>query len=216
MVTISSRPFSAATTCWTKCGARNVRSVCARALNERAKNCRLILCAIVPAAQRRIERAVIAVGKQRAPGRALRNDAERNCFRRRQVRGGLAEIDLTGRAHAFDVSSIGREIQIGFKNLGFRVMPLEFERANNLHELSAESAGGQMITQPRQLHGDGRSAATRPARSQTKCRPHQCDRVNSRMIPIVFVFKLESGIDQRGRNIWQAKSRPDISGRSSK
>src|SRR5206468_8119678 len=53
------------------------------------------------------------------------------------------------------------------------------------------------------LHGYGRSAAMCPAWSQTNGRPHQCDRINSRMIPIVFVFKLEGGTDQRGRNVCQ-------------
>src|SRR5437667_2499942 len=120
----------------------------------------------------------------------------------------LAEVKLTGRDRAFDVSSIGREIQIGFKNLRLRVMPLQFECANNLNELSSESAGREMITQSRQLHGDGGSAAMRPARPQTKCRPHQRHWVNSRMEPIVFVFKLKGGIDQRGRNIWQRSPDP--------
>src|SRR5438105_15602943 len=87
-------------------------------------------------------------------------------------------------------------------------MPLQFERANNLNELSPECGRRQMITQPRQLHGDGRSAAMRPARAQIKDRPHQCDRVNSRMIARVFVFKLEGGIDQRGRNVWQRSPEP--------
>ena len=50
-----------------------------------------------------------------------------------QVSGGLAEINLTGRADAFDVSPVGREIQVGFKNFALRVMPLQFERANNLN-----------------------------------------------------------------------------------
>ena len=87
-------------------------------------------------------------------------------------------------------------------------MPLEFQRANNLNELSPECASRQVITQPRQLHGDGRSAAMRAARPQTKSRSHQRDRVNSRMIPIIFVFKLERGIDQCGRNIWQRSPDP--------
>src|SRR6266513_4953497 len=117
--------------------------------------------------------------------------------------GGLAEINLAGCSHAFDVSSIRREVQIGFKDLSLRVVALQFESANNLDDLSRERAGRQMIMQPRHLHGNGRSAAMCPARSQTKARPHQCDRVNSGMIPIVFVFKFKCRIDQRGRNVWQ-------------
>src|SRR6266480_800944 len=87
-------------------------------------------------------------------------------------------------------------------------MPLKFERANNLNQLSPECASCQMITQPRQLHCDGGSAAMNPARSQTKGCPHQCYRVNPRMMPIVLVFELEGGIDQRRRNIWQRSPDP--------
>src|SRR5438445_3523153 len=87
-------------------------------------------------------------------------------------------------------------------------MPLQFERADNLNELPPGCASRQMITQPRQLHGDGRSAAMPPARSPAEDRPHQCDWVNSRMMPIVFVFKLKRRIDQRGRNVWQRSPDP--------
>src|SRR2546429_5766585 len=87
-------------------------------------------------------------------------------------------------------------------------MPLKFDGANNLNQLSSECASGQMITQPRQLHGDGGSAAMNSARSQTKGCPHQCYRVDSRMMPIVLVFELESGIDQCRRNIWQRSPDP--------
>jgi hypothetical protein len=115
----------------------------------------------------------------------------------------LAEINLAGRAHAFDVSAVRREIEVSFKNFVLRVVPLEFERAGNLNELSAECSGGQMITQPRELHRNGRGPAVRAARPKIKGRTHQCDRVNSRVMPIIFVFKSECRIDQRGRNIWQ-------------
>ncbi len=80
-------------------------------------------------------------------------------------------------------------------------MPLQFERANNLNELSPKCAGRQMIAQPRHLHCNGGGAGVGAARPQTKGSPHQCNRVNSRMIPIIFVFKLERGIDQRRRNV---------------
>ena len=82
------------------------------------------------------------------------------------MRGSLSKINLTGRAHAFDVSPVRREIQVGFKNFGFRVMPLQFESANNLNELSAEGAGVQMVTQPSQLHRNGGSSVMCVARSQ--------------------------------------------------
>src|SRR5438093_1519380 len=119
------------------------------------------------------------------------------------MRCGLAEIDLAGRAHAFDVSAVRRKIQVSFKNFVFRVMPLEFEGANNLNELSAQCPGRQMVAQAGHLHRDGRGAAVRAARPPIKSRAHQCDRVNSRVMPIIFVFKLEGRIDQRERNVWQ-------------
>src|SRR5207244_10603917 len=106
----------------------------------------------------------------RAPGRALWNNAQRNRLRPRQMRGSLSKINLTGRAHAFDVSPVGREVQVGFKNFGLRVMPLQFERAKDLNELSAEGAGAQMITQPSQLHRDGRGSVVCVARSQVQSR----------------------------------------------
>ena len=84
--------------------------------------------------------------------------------------GSLAEINLTGRAHAFDVSPIGCEIQIGFKNLGLRVMPLQFECADNLNELSTKRAGAEMITQPSQLHRNCRCSAMDAAGAQVKRR----------------------------------------------
>src|SRR6266513_2018609 len=115
--------------------------------------------------------------------------------------GSLAEINLTGRARAFDVSSIGCEIQIGFKNLVLRVMALQFECANNLNELSAKRAGAEMITQPSQLHRNCRCSAMYAAGAQVKGRAQQCERVNTWVVPIIFVFKPEGRIDQRGRNV---------------
>jgi hypothetical protein len=86
------------------------------------------------------------------------------------MRGGLTEINLTCRADAFDVSPVRREIQIGFKNFGLRVMPLQFEGANNLNELSAKRAGAEMTTQPSQLHRNCRCSAMYAAGAQIKGR----------------------------------------------
>src|SRR2546430_6008747 len=119
------------------------------------------------------------------------------------MRCGLAEIDLAGRAHAFDISAVGCKIQVSFKNFVLRVMPLQFDGANNLNELSARCPGRQMVTQPGHLHCNGRGAAVGATWPQIKGRAHQCDWVNSWMMPIIFVFKLEGRVDQCRRNVWQ-------------
>src|SRR5204863_2777642 len=119
------------------------------------------------------------------------------------MRGSLVEINLTGCARAFDVSPIGCEIQIGFKNLGLRVVPLQFECANNLDELSAKRAGAEMITQPSQLHRNCRCSAMYAVGSQVKGRAQYCEWVNTWVVPIIFVFEPEGRIDQSRRNVWQ-------------
>src|SRR5436190_2707830 len=111
------------------------------------------------------------------------------------MRGSFAEINLTGRARAFDVSPVGREIQIRFKNLGLRIMPLQFEGANNLNEFSANRASAKMITQPGKLHRNCRCSAVYAADAQMKGRAQQCKRVNAWMVPIIFVFRSERRID---------------------
>src|SRR4029077_6061844 len=88
--------------------------------------------AVVPIALGKIEREIITIDEQRASSRALWNNAQRNRFRCRQMRRCFVEINLTGRADAFDVSPVGCEIQVGLKNFVFRVMAFQFERANNL------------------------------------------------------------------------------------
>src|ERR1700720_3942942 len=117
------------------------------------------------------------------------------------MRSSLAEINLTCGAHTFDVSPIRREIQVGFENFGLRIMALEFECANNLNKLSAERAGAEMITQTSQLHRNCRCSAMYAAGAQVKGRAQYCERVHAWMVPVIFVFETEGGIDQRGRNI---------------
>src|SRR6266481_4260125 len=101
---------------------------------------------------------------------------------------GLAEINLTGRARAFDISPVGREIQIGFKKFGLRVMPLQFECANNLNELSVKRAGTETVTQPSQLHRNCRCSAMYAAVAQLKRRAQYCERVNARVTPVILLF----------------------------
>ena len=86
------------------------------------------------------------------------------------MRSSLSKINLTGRAHALDVSPVGREIEVGFKNLVLGVVPFQFERANNLNELSAQGASAQMITQPSQLHRNGGGSVMGATRSESQSR----------------------------------------------
>ena len=87
-------------------------------------------------------------------------------------------------------------------------MSLEFERAHDLYELSAERPGLQMKTQTRQLHGDCRSSATRAAMQQTKAGANQCDRIHAGMMGKVFIFIPKSRVDQLRRNVAQRRVDP--------
>src|ERR1700736_1432210 len=71
---------------------------------------------IVPTRLRQVDRLIVAPGEKRSAAWTLRNYAERDRFRPAQLRGRLIEINQTGRANAFDVTAIRREIQIRFQD----------------------------------------------------------------------------------------------------
>ncbi len=64
----------------------------------------------------RSQKFVFLPRNQGAARGTLRNQAQRGRFRSAQTRWGLAEVDLARRAGAFDVSAIGREVQVGLED----------------------------------------------------------------------------------------------------
>src|SRR5438270_3842410 len=153
--------------------------------------------AVIPIGLREIDRMVIALAKKRAAARALRNNAEDNRLWPTQSRRGFIEVDLTGRADAFNVAPVRREIEIRFQNFVLRVMPLQFERAKYLFNLSRNGAGVEMKSQPRHLHRDCRSTGRRVMKaSEINCAAQQCDRVYAGMLLEIFVFIAQRLIDQ--------------------
>ena len=70
----------------------------------------------------------------------MRDYAERDCFRPAQLGSRFIEIHFAGGTNAFDVAPVWREIQIGFENLILRIMPFQFECAQDLLELSGDGA----------------------------------------------------------------------------
>ncbi len=93
--------------------------------------------AIEQTVARRSESDVGPFRPQSAAGRALRNDTEGDGFVAGEAGRSFREIDFTGRAGAFDVAAIRREIQIRFEDLRLAVMAFQLERAPHLRALSA-------------------------------------------------------------------------------
>src|SRR6202030_4864810 len=132
-------------------------------------------------------RRILAIA-QCATGRALWNDAERDRFRPAQMRCSLIKVKLTRRADSFNVSAIGREMEIRFKYFCFRIVAFKFERINNLPQLPGNRSRVKMKTKTRDLHCDGRSAGSRMLETgEIDDRSEQRERVYARMSRIVFV-----------------------------
>ena len=86
------------------------------------------------------------------------------------MRGRLSKINLTGGADTFDVSPVRGKVQIRLQDFGFRIMPLQLERAHDLFKFSGDSPSLEMKTQSRELHRDCRCSGARLAMEQANSR----------------------------------------------
>src|SRR5437016_12610615 len=87
-------------------------------------------------------------------------------------------------------------------------MPLQFERAQDLFELSRDRSGMKMKPEPRELHRDCRSTggrAMKPDNVQSAAR--QRDRIYAGMFCVIFVLVTQRRVDQVRRN--RIQRRPD-------
>ena len=118
-----------------------------------------------------------------------------------ELRRFLAKVDFAGGADAFNVATVGREIEIRLEQLRFAVMPLELKGAQHLGELSAQRARLQMRTQPRQLHRDrGRAAAAPFPAAEIPRGAHDSDRIDARMFAEEAVLVQERRLHELRRN----------------
>jgi hypothetical protein len=112
----------------------------------------------------------------------------------------LAEVGKRSRANTLEIAAERRHREIEIEDLLLAQLPLDLDGADDLTQLGIKRAMmSRLFHQPRQLHGDGRSArddmATRNELPGGAC---QCDRVDAGMVVKALVFEGEQQL-QVGR-----------------
>ncbi len=89
----------------------------------------------------------------RSPGlRGLRQRNQKCRLRGRQAAGILGKPDASGCAHAFDITTIGRAVQVKGQDLVLRQVPFQCQRNPHLPQLPRPPAGRPIFQQARRLH----------------------------------------------------------------
>ena len=159
--------------------------------------------------RRQHQRVIFHIRTQRPPRRTLRHHAQRDGLLPRKLRGRPTEIELTCRAHAFDVPPIRREVEIRLEDLRLCKMPLDLQRAKHLHELPAHRPRAQPVAQPRELHGDrGSAAASAATEHRVPARAQSGHRVDAGVMPEMLILVQQCGLDQLRRNLRERRVEP--------
>ena len=94
----------------------------------------------------------------------------------------LAEIGDGGGADTLEIAAERRQRQIKVEDLLLVELPLQLDRAHHLPQFSVDRPLAPRLHQPRQLHGDGRSAGDyMAAGDQLERRARQRQRVDAGM-----------------------------------
>ena len=128
--------------------------------------------------------------------RVLRDHRQRQRLGQRELRGPLAEVDEAGRAHAFDVAAIGREVEIGLEELALAVARLQPQRRADLPQLAEWRAAVDAVEAACELHRQrGRAAPCAPAVTRPGT-AREAHRVHAGVPAVPAVFVEHHRLDQ--------------------
>ena len=139
----------------------------------------------------------------------LRNGHQQGRFGRGQPFGFFAKIRQRGRADAFQIAAIRRQMQIQLQNLILGQPPFQRQRHPHLPQLAAHRPGAAFFQQPRHLHRQRRStrhhvAVPRRLRHGTG----QCAHVHPGMIVKPLIFIGQQGGDKSRINLAHLHRQP--------
>ena len=145
----------------------------------------------------------------------LRNNGERRYFCRREMGSLFMEPYGCGSFCALHIAAVGREVEVGLKNLPLRVMRFVAHRMPDLPKFSVGRICLQMEPHAGKLHGDRRRAGAPAADVGADGRANQRQQIKARVLIKVPVLIGDGGFNQFGVDRFEGRFNAEnaVSGR---